>query len=498
MTYDEALKYYQDNFPVDMSPADISERINAIKKKEDAEELRKIFCDNLLFAITKGFIKYDDDYLAKGKLVDIFRSHVQKLPKESSYLWSVYYYFCKDNKNCIKCLKKAIENIFAGDDEGINEILIIECFQEPFKQGFDGFWEMVCTELRKYVTEKSILDFCELLKKFYTTHSNETAADELGLFIQRYPDFISPKELLASTYQDMGMWRNAIACLESIDQPVLLYDSDLYFMMAWAYGKCKELEHEEECYRKCLEIYPDAINATNNLAYCLYKQKKYIEAKSLLEKCIENKIDLPFAANNYVRVLVALGRNADAKRFIKNKEFKVSKSLKDKVAKLDNTNIRLKKADLIEESDEIAVTSKGNKTEMSVKRQQFSSEKILEDELVARLEAGIPVFGMNLKIYRKRGVYGRQYIIPIGRLDLLCEDMEGNLYIIELKKDSGYDDAYKQTAAYLDWFVANNVAKGKKVFGIICLNSPTKELIEKVHSDKRMKLYEYQISYREI
>ena len=80
---------------------------------------------------------------------------------------------------------------------------------------------------------------------------------------------------------------------------------------------------------------------------------------------------------------------------------------------------------------------------------------------------------------------------------MLCEDSEGNLYTIELKKDSGYDDAYKQTAAYLDWFEANNFANGKKVYGIICLNSPTKELIEKVHNDKRMKLFEYQISYIE-
>jgi len=45
-------------------------------------------------------------------------------------------------------------------------------------------------------------------------------------------------------------------------------------------------------------------------------------------------------------------------------------------------------------------------------------------------------------MYRREGKYGRQFIIPIGRLDLLCEDEEGNLYIIELKKDSGYDDAF--------------------------------------------------------
>lgn len=60
--------------------------------------------------------------------------------------------------------------------------------------------------------------------------------------------------------------------------------------------------------------------------------------------------------------------------------------------------------------------------------------------------------GTRKKIYRRHGEYGRQYIIPIGRLDLLAEDEKGDLYIIELKKDSGYDDPYDKTAAYLDWF----------------------------------------------
>jgi RecB family endonuclease NucS len=132
-----------------------------------------------------------------------------------------------------------------------------------------------------------------------------------------------------------------------------------------------------------------------------------------------------------------------------------------------------------------------------VKKQQFSSEKLLEDELTARIESGTEVFGMNLKMYRRKGLYGRQFIIPVGRLDLLCEDDCGNLYVIEVKKDSGYDDAYEQTAMYLDWFERTNFSEGKKVYGVICLNSPTPKILKKVHADKRMRLFEYQISYIE-
>ena len=54
---------------------------------------------------------------------------------------------------------------------------------------------------------------------------------------------------------------------------------------------------------------------------CLYLQKKYAEAKEIFEECLENKLDTKYAANNYVRVLIALKRNKEAKEFIKKGEF---------------------------------------------------------------------------------------------------------------------------------------------------------------------------------
>ena len=155
-----------------------------------------------------------------------------------------------------------------------------------------------------------------------------------------------------------------------------------------------------------------------------------------------------------------------------------AKAIRDRVKKLDNHNARLKKCDVAAEPDIDDTDSTEKVTiDIGVKRQQFSNEKLLEDELTVRIESGMPVFGMNLKVYKRKGEYGRQYIIPVGRLDLLCEDTAGNLYVVELKKDSGYDDAYEQTAQYLEWFEKSEKFKGKKVYGIICLNNPTKELI---------------------
>ena len=129
---------------------------------------------------------------------------------------------------------------------------------------------------------------------------------------------------------------------------------------------------------------------------------------------------------------------------------------------------------------------------------QFSSEKLLEDELTRRLETGTRTFGKNLKIYRRHGEHGRQYIIPIGRLDLLAEDDNGNLFVIELKKDGGYDDAYAQIVNYIEWFEKHKQRKDISVRGILCVNNPPKRLVEAVRKDDRIQLFHYQISYEEI
>ncbi len=129
---------------------------------------------------------------------------------------------------------------------------------------------------------------------------------------------------------------------------------------------------------------------------------------------------------------------------------------------------------------------------------RFLKEKLLEDELEAKLAAGVPVFGKKLKIYERPGKYGRQFIIPGSRIDLLCEDDNGDIYIVELKRDHGYDDVYSQTVRYIEWFEKNGAFKNKKIYGIICMNDPSAELINKVKRDGRIRLFEYSIRYSEI
>lgn len=509
MTSEEYEKIYNEQYN-EVPLENVPRLIEQIKDKTEQEEMRRLFCNDLLYYITTGYTKYktDEDF-ETNPIIKLFNENVEKLNNDDNFFWSMYYFYKRDYRNCIDKIKVLLSeslNLYSKGNNSyisfIDEDVFVDCFLEPYKNAFDGFWEQLYEILNELPVEQDIKDFCRLINAYYTVELEDEIIDKLIKFINKYPYFKTPKELLGIIYYDKGMWRNAIGYFEmAIDdgQNMLFPMTDIYFILAWSYSKCKDHKQEEMYYRKAVEInryYPFLLN---NLGYCLYRQKKYNEAKTIFEECLEKKIDVKYAANNYVRVLIATGRNKDAKAFIKKGEFRVIKSLKDKVNRLDNTNARIKKDLVVTEADEEKTSVENNNIDYGIKRQQFSSEKILEDELTVRIESGMPVFGLNLKIYNHKGdFYGRQYPFPYGRLDLLCENEKGNLYIIELKKDSGYDDVYKQISEYIDWFEKAPISKGKEVYGIICLNAPTKELVDKVRKDNRIKLYEYKISYTEI
>lgn len=492
-------KIYKKEFPEDMPFEEASAKLDTMNTHPYIQELRSTFCNELVFVLTEGFVKYDDKSLVAydGSLLKLVYENIEKLDKDRFFYWAFYYYLKRQYRSCKENIHKMCESL---QGEGLlNEDAVLDLFLVPYKNAPDEIWTYITKEVKKLETADGVPEFCDLISLYYRSNNNDEVVDALTSFIQNYPEYRSPNEMLGYTYYNMSLWNNAIACFEKVEEEYYFFMADICWMLAWASGKVKNLADEEKYYRKSYELASDIPFTLNNLGYSLYKQKRYSEALEIFEKCLREKVDLSCAGNNYVRVLIALGRNKDAKQFLKSGGVKVAKSLRDRVAKLDDHNARMKKEVINEsqEPDEAESTEKFD-IDIGIKRQQFSSEKLLEDELTARIESGMAVFGMNLKIYKRKGEYGRQYIIPIGRLDLLCEDAQGNLYVVELKKDRGYDDAYKQTADYLDWFAQSDRFKGKKVYGIICLNSPSAELIEKVHADSRMKLFEYQISYNEL
>lgn len=76
-------------------------------------------------------------------------------------------------------------------------------------------------------------------------------------------------------------------------------------------------------------------------------------------------------------------------------------------------------------------------------------EENLESLLIERLEEIEP--GLTL--------VSRQYVTPVGRLDLLCRDRKGNLVVVELKRfRASTESIIDQVTRYMGW-VQKHVAK---------------------------------------
>ena len=561
----EAL--YSQEFPDTMSFDAISAKLDSMGSHPAIAQLRQKFCYQVAFVLTEGFTQYEQISLEmeEGSLLKLFYENIKKLDAVStdSFFFEAFWSYlqkeynkCKDNihKLCHVQWKQDI----LKEDQVLDYLLV--------QNASDEIWNFIMDEVNSMQCEEGIPEFCKVLSLYYRSRDNDVIIEGLLAFMRKFPNYRAPNELLGYTYYNMAMWNNAIACFERVQQEYYFFHEDIYWMLAWSNGKIKNYADEEKYYRMSYQLAPDIPFTLNNLGYSLYKQKKYLEAKELFGQCLDANKDLPYAANNYVRVLIALGRNADAKKFVNSKKFKIAKAIQERVKRQDDHNVRLNKKDLSVKSDTIIesdsdtadlfeITSSEDEIkrcqqytnnrlsengakcqqpsnemqlesktkhqrfsnerslegeikhsqplnerqlEATAKHLQFSKEKLLEEELTARIESGMRVFGKHLKVYKCKGEYGRQYNIPVGRLDLLCEDANGNLYVVELKKDSGYDDVYEQITQYLAWFEQSEKFKGKKVYGIICLNHPTQELLSKVHADKRIRIFEYQISYTEL
>jgi Tfp pilus assembly protein PilF len=332
----------------------------------------------------------------------------------------------------------------------------------------------------------------------------DDVVDAFSKVLQVYPEDKVSREFLAECYAQNKLWHNAVAYYEQVEEPICIDLASWYFFMGWAYGKCKEHDREIECYRECIKVDGDYEFARNNLGYAYYQIGKYAEAEKIFLECIKQENNLSYACRNLFLTYIAEGKWDKIEKFEKISKFKMNKFIRDRYEKAKKRYCKTSVDACFDESEEDCDDETTNKSlagnNTIANSEQFSSEKILEDELTLRLESGQNIFGLDLKIYRRKGIYGRQFILPGDgrRLDLLAEDMSGNLYVIELKKDSGYDDAYEQTAAYIEWVERNMPLNGKHVYGIICLNNPLEILKRKIKKDKRIRLFEYQIAYTEI
>ena len=351
--------------------------------------LESLYCDLLLDALISGYYRYsemDTKQLVDDPLYTKFKKMVYGLDRSDPY--NLLYYAIIDlvsgkKENVLQYLSayldekikslKTESGIFTAED--FTYILVV-----PLKEGFPGMWSAIGRMLDRDDVEAGIPEMCAALDHLYYDSKNESIIESLTQVLQCNPKILLAKELLGYTYYNMQMLGNALSYFEQFEdgKPTsrIFLEGTVYFWMAWCYGKKKDCLKEEEYYRKSLEALPVGENTLNNLGYSLYKQRKFKEAQSVFEDCLRQNRDVRYAANNLVRTLLAQGKNGEAQRVIQEHERFVSKDLKKRAEKpVGKVKIAVPEPAVTDVEAETIV-------DIGVKKQQFSSEKLLEDELV--------------------------------------------------------------------------------------------------------------------
>lgn len=494
------IQAFYDNIPADISNDLLLKKIIAIPNKEERSIIAKYECDSEIDIVAFDMFgwKYPEgaQLSSIGFIKEVFIPLMQYMIDDNRYYYdAVAAFFEGDTTKCFKLLKKDIDKYIAEKDELDEDWFAYNYL--IFKGAIPKLYDYILDKISKLNHSKGLPELIKATKIYYCNNDNiqlEKAASEALLLV---PDSILAKELMAEVWYCNKRWNNTLAILEEVNNGYIYAEHERMFMLAWCKSKTRDRKGAIEYYKKCLEIAPMKQWARNNLAYEYYITHQYEKAEKEYKKCIDEKLNLKYACTGYVRTLSALGKIEKAEQFISNSPEKIYKVALDELKDAKKGKKKNHNKDYIEEASNEELTEISSIEHKSTF--QFSKESILEDELEERLLAGTTVFGIPLKIFKRKGVYGRQWSFAgLGRIDLLAEDNDGNLYVIELKKDSGYDDAYTQTVKYVEWFEKSKYAKGKKVYGIICVNNPPQKLLNSVQKDDRIRLFEYRVSYSEI
>lgn len=498
-----------------------SDMYKRLQGKENHPEFYEVWCKvagDMLLALTYDTVFYKIDKEDSVLNTPSYRAFVDlvSLVDESQnyYYGAIAAFFDGDYKKAKGLLKSFINDTDEGcvDDASIEEMFCY-LYLEPYKDG----WKLFYKDVKQYYESAGVevgsyfYELCDTFGHYYQCpwKDHDSKIEILLATFRNHMDSDLLRIFLGLEYFCNNSWRNSIRYFESVDTnefTKVISHEKIWSMMGFSCYKTKNYPKELEYYKKVYDNSPYYFGIINTLGCAYYDNKDYEKALELFDKCISLKdYDLRNAVNNKVRTLIAMHHYKDAKAYVKNAPSKVSKYWIDRLSNKPNINEKTKVSNkqhtkVVHEIEMDYEPEDRHFSEVDYTTpEQFSSEKILEDEIEARLNAGAVIFGVHLHIYNKDDdLYGRQYVIQGRRLDILAVDDDNNFYVIELKKDSGYDDPYDQIVDYMDCIKKNKATGKQKVYGIICLNNPKSDLIEKVKSNSMISLFQYEVRFSKL
>jgi hypothetical protein len=124
----------------------------------------------------------------------------------------------------------------------------------------------------------------------------------------------------------------------------------------------------------------------------------------------------------------------------------------------------------------------------------FELEWQLRDFISHNIES-LTLEGKPLRLYvDSQGRDGVEYPTGVGPIDILALDSDDSFVIFELKRGRVADRAIGQITRYMGW-IQKNLAKEKKVKGVIVAKSISSNLRHAVVAVPNVALFEYEIAF---
>ena len=298
LSQEELEKIYQENFPVGMSLETAAERLAAMDV-DYVNDIRKIFCDNLLYSITQNYTKYAELDFSKDDGIRLFCKNVAQLPKENNYFYAVAAFFEGRNNDCLDLLRRSLDTSFsrkgqrnADPSRIVDEYTLVDWFFEPFKEAFPGFWRCLGDLLENYVHTEGIPELCFAIDGFYGCKTDVDALELLLDYLRKLPTSVLLKELTGLTYYSLRMWNNAIAYFEAVKETHLFCsDAMLHFCLGVAFGRTKNLKVEEKqyCYNLRQQQMAQQAKPVGRVIFADGSRMDYTDTQEYL-RCIQEEL----------------------------------------------------------------------------------------------------------------------------------------------------------------------------------------------------------------
>lgn len=247
--------------------------------------------DNRLQLVTTLTYQNMQQHADSTRILRLFDTAL-KLPQKDARMYELYARYMVSRKMPIEQIKPALYKMLELDPE--SELARDQLLEYAVEEADTMSIIRVCKPAVDYSTDNPVYYFYLGLAYYQTDSLNlgvETFRKGLekikGQETENLALTTNMYTLLGDLYHKLG---DSAKCFESYDSCLIYRPDDALVLNNYAYYLClqkKDLKRAEQMSRRSLEIDVDNPTYLDTLAWILFMQKRYDEAKEVMDKCVE-------------------------------------------------------------------------------------------------------------------------------------------------------------------------------------------------------------------